>query len=175
MGPIGWDGLHTYLGATFPRTLAGHGVKRRQCVQLLPLLHLLRRLTKRHRHRHRVHFKQHRTDYLREPPRTVLAALPVAAGTPGYRSPSTARRLFVARSPGTFLRSRIGRPTAPVSFTWTMGLAAPRGSLTILAATLRYPPITFSRLRGPRLESVPGVRMRGVHRRGARNGGCRER
>lgn len=57
--------IDTYLGATFSGTSAGDSVRRRQGVELLPFLHLLRRLTKRHCHRHRVHFKQHRTAYLR--------------------------------------------------------------------------------------------------------------
>lgn len=46
-----------HLRATFPRAPARDSVRRCQGVQLLPLLHLFRRLTKRHRHRHRVHLK----------------------------------------------------------------------------------------------------------------------
>lgn len=52
-----------HLRAAFPGTPARDSVRRCQGVELLPLLHLLRRLTKRHRHRHRVHLKQDRAAY----------------------------------------------------------------------------------------------------------------
>lgn len=60
--------IHTksnnHLRAAFAGTPTGNGVRRREGVKLLTLLHLLRRLTKRHRHRHRVHFKQDHAAYL---------------------------------------------------------------------------------------------------------------
>ena len=65
----------TYLRATFPGTAAGNRVRRCQGIELLSFLHLLRRLTKWHCHRYRVHLKleQHRTAYLRFVSRELVA------------------------------------------------------------------------------------------------------
>lgn len=52
-----------HLRAAFAGSPAGNSVCRCQGVELFSLFHLLRRLTKRHRHRHRVHLKQDHAAY----------------------------------------------------------------------------------------------------------------
>lgn len=84
-----------HLGAALPGTPTGDSVRRCQGVELLPLLHLLRRLTKRHRHRHRVHLKQNRAAYffrifLGGPATSRLTHLHFPGRTP-HRSPRARR------------------------------------------------------------------------------------